>query len=298
MASKTQLSSLISAIYAGSNYTANQLRGLLTSFLDTLFNTFYSSSVNPGTLQNQSNNFRAGNIGKNSSTDRYFVCTAATDTAATWERITLDSGYQSVSATSGATITVLPRTAFLNYTGSQNNVEVILPSDANSYEGKTIKVYFGNPSQNTGSGVFFKRPASPTPITVEGGIYRAGSVVELLYTGSFWTLLQSVLNTPDYGFETINASTAASPYQTAGTTANSRIGSAFGSTIASYTIILPQNPYTGKTVRYFSSTVGSIGTITSLVFQDQLGNTIATIASFSTSTTVDFVYTGSWLRVF
>lgn len=146
---KSNLQDLINQIVEGGNYTANELRPLLTYLLNGIYSPFFSASSNPGSGNNQTQTYKAGSLGRNTSTGRYFVCSASDGTTATWEQLTSDRGYQAIAASASSTQTISNNTDVLVYSGSQDGVTLNMPTIANAYTGKRLKIFFSSPASNT-----------------------------------------------------------------------------------------------------------------------------------------------------
>jgi hypothetical protein len=185
---KSQIQALISQIYTGANYTASALNSLMNTVLDSVFSPFFSAAAKPGSSDNQTQGFKAGSIGMDTSNSRVYACSTSTDSSATWEQITQDRNVSTIVATTGSSYTLSVPDTYIIYSGSQDGVTVNLPIAINSYLGKIVRVYFSGVTIS-GSGVEF---VVPEPI---GGIYTVAApyvyqndtAIDFIFNGSVWS---------------------------------------------------------------------------------------------------------------
>ena len=295
---KDQATQLINQIVTGGNYTATEMRTLLTNLLDSIYDGFFLGGAAPSSTYNQSLGYKAGSMGLNYSNSRYYVCTASSATTASWARITNDTGIFQISATSSQSYTVPVSASTVIYSGSQNTVTVNLPIAANSYAGKTVKVFFSAPAQNAGSGVTFVVPeTSPySPNSLAANVYTSNSLIEFVYTGSAWTISQYIPTVQDLGIQELQIGATGLTTTLNKDTALVRLTkSALGpSPIAAHDVLLPAEPYAGKIVKIMTS---PLLTITTLTVKNSAGATQAN-GTLSPNQAVEFYYSGStWMKI-
>jgi hypothetical protein len=288
---KTDLQNQVNQIVTGGNYTANQLRPLLTNLLDGIYSPFFSASSNPGSGNNQTQTYKAGSLGRNTSTGRYFVCSAADGTTATWDQLTSDRGYQAISASASSTQTISNNTDVLVYSGSQNGVTLNMPTIANSYTGKRIKIFFSSPASNIGTGVTIQIPGSPATTLLAAATYTANSIVEFMSNGSTWVITQYSIAVPDVSLQKVtivNNGTATMSKNTSHLLLN-------GSSIGRYTVTLPTEAYVGKVVSIFTSATAAV--TTAIEFRNPVTSAIVRSTTIAVNISIQFIYEGSdsWL---
>jgi hypothetical protein len=189
MATQSQIQNSIDQIQTNANYTANQLRPLLTSLLGSVYSPFYINSLPPTAVDNQTSGYKAGSFGVDTTTNRYYVCQYSDENTATWFQITLDKGVEIINANDSTVYTLQPDDALVIYNGSQTSVTVELPTTSNIYPGKKITVYFQ--IVTTGTGVAFYCPEL-VPYTVLGPeTFVQGSTIDFVFNGSTWVAFPS-----------------------------------------------------------------------------------------------------------
>ena len=247
---KDQITNQVDQIQPDGNYTANELRGLLSNIVGSLYSPFYSATSNPSTSNNQTQNYKTGSLGKNSSTGRYFVCSSATASAATWEQVSIDLGIQNVSyTTAGQSQSISNNRAVVIYSGTQDNTTMNLPAADSCYIGKRIKVFFSSPAQNTGLGVRFFMSGDVTPISINGftqNQYSSSSTLDFVFNGSNWSVCQ-VSSLIDTGVQVVQGPSSGGTTTILSDTYILRF--VLTGTIASYTVVLPASAYTGKVIK-------------------------------------------------
>lgn len=137
---QAEIQELIDVIQPNSNYSANQMRYLLTQMLD--FGTFWTSSTagdTPTVTDDETEGYKAGSIGYNSNNSRSYICSDPTEGAAVWTLLTEDKGLQVLTMTNGATVQSLDTSTRINLTASVSTYTLKLP--ANPYTGKTVSVF-------------------------------------------------------------------------------------------------------------------------------------------------------------
>lgn len=288
---KSNLQDLINQIVEGGNYTANELRPLLTYLLNGIYSPFFSASSNPGSGNNQTQTYKAGSLGRNTSTGRYFVCSASDGTTATWDQLTSDRGYQAIAASASSTQTINNNTDVLVYSGSQNGVTLNMPTIANSYTGKRIKIFFSSPASNVGTGVTIQIPGSPATTLLAAATYTANSIVEFMSNGSTWVLTQYSIAVPDVSLQRVTIVNN-------GTTVISKNTSHLllnGSSIGRYNVTLPVEAYVGKVVTIFTSATAAV--TTGVEFRNPVTAALIISVPMAVSRSIDFIYEGSdsWL---
>lgn len=290
---KAELQDLINEIVTGGNYTANELRPLLTNLLDGIYSPFYSGSTNPSSGNNQLQLYKTNSLGKNTSTGRYFVCTASSGTTATWEQITNDKGYQAISASASSTQTISNNTDVLVYSGSQDGVTLNMPTIANAYTGKRLKIFFSSPASNTGAGVTIQIPGSPATTLIAAATYTANSIVEFMSNGSTWVITQYSVAVPDVSLQKVTISNNGS-VTISKNTSDLLLN---GSSIARYTVTLPTEAYIGKTVKIFTSATAAV--TTAIEFINPATSGVVRSTTIAANESIQFIYEGSssWLYV-
>jgi hypothetical protein len=288
---KDQIENLIEDIVTGGDYTANELRLLLTNILNSLYGPFYNAASNPAAGSNQTANYKAGSLGKNSSTGRYFVCSSAAASTATWEQISLDKGYQAIVGIASTTYQVSSNTSIVSFSSNQNNVTINLPVAANSYEGKVVRVYFSSPA-TLGSLTFAVPEVVPVTI-ISATSYTANAFVEFTFRTGSWVVTQYVKTIVNTDFQRItianNGTGTISP-----TTATLQLA---GSSIGRYTVIMPTNPYIGKVVKIFTTATSAITTAVDFRLPD---NTLMYSTAMASNESIEFVnetIAGLWTRI-
>lgn len=288
---RDQIQDLINQIVAGGNYTANELRPLLSIVLGSIYSPFFNNTPNPSASNNQTQNYKTGSLGKNSSTGRYFVCSNATATTATWEQISLDKGYQAIVGIASTTYQVSSNTSIVSFSSNQNNVTINLPVAANSYEGKVVRVYFSSPA-TLGSLTFAVPEVSPITV-IPATSYTANAFVEFTFRTGAWVVTQYVKTIVDTDFQRItianNGTGTISP-----TTATLQLA---GSSIGRYTVIMPTNPYIGKVVKIFTTATSAITTAVDFRLPD---NTLMYSTAMASNESIEFVnetIAGLWTRI-
>jgi hypothetical protein len=179
---QAEIQALIDVIQTDSNYTANQMRYLLTQMLE--FGTFWTSSVagdTPTTTDDETAGYKAGSVGYNSNNSRAFICSDATEDAAVWTLLTDDKGLQVLTMTNGATVQALDTSARINLTGSVTTYTLKLP--ANPYTGKTV-VIFVDASGTVGT-LTIKDAAGAT---IGAGSAAAFDTSTYTFNGTTWIL--------------------------------------------------------------------------------------------------------------
>ena len=291
---KDQATQSIEQIQTGVNYTANQLRPLLLNLLDSIYNPFRSGPRDPNTTTNQVIGYRAGSLGKNTATGRYFVCTASDATTATWEQLTNDTGYQQINASASTAYQISTSTSIVSFTGSQNTVTVNLPIAANSYVGKVVRIYFTSPASASGLGLTFAVPEAIPLTLLAPNLYTSHAFVEFTYTASGWALTQYVPTVPSFGFQTlfpVNGGTGA----VLSNTYLVNLSLLIPAVTATYNLTLPANPYIGKVVKIQASS--SVTSITTLTVRRSDATTLAS-GAISANQAVEFIYNGTdWIKV-
>ena len=293
---RDQIQDLINQIVAGGSYTADELRPLLSIVLGSIYGPFYSATSNPSTSNNQTQNYKTGSLGKNSSTGRYFVCSSATASAATWEQVSIDLGIQNVNYTSaGQSQSISNNRAVVIYSGTQDNTTVNLPAADSCYTGKRIKVFFSSPAQNTGLGVSFFMSGSPTPISINGftqNQYSSSSTLDFVFNGSNWSVCQ-VSSLIDTGYQNI-----VSPSNGGTTTAVSDthiLRFTLTATVAAHSVVLPAIAYIGKVIKIMVTS--STFSITSLDVKRSDGTSIG-VTALGPAQAIELFYTGTgWSKV-
>ena len=293
---KDQIINQVDQIQPDGNYTANELRVLLGNIVGSLYGPFYSATSNPSTSNNQTQNYKTGSLGKNSSTGRYFVCSSATASAATWEQISLDRGIQNVLYTSsGQSISISNNSSVVIYSGTQDNTTMNLPASDSCYTGKRIKVFFSSPAQNTGLGVSFFMSGNPTPISINGftqNQYSSSSTLDFVFNGSNWSVCQ-VSSLIDTGVQLITGPSNGGTTTILSDTYILRF--ALTSTIASHTVVLPASAYTGKVVKIMVTS--STFSITTLNVNRSDGTLLGSTA-LGPAQAIEVYYTGTgWFKV-
>jgi hypothetical protein len=182
---KSQIQALISQIQTNANYTASALNSLMNTVLDSIFSPFYSATTKPGSSDNQTQGFKAGSIGMDTSNSRVYACSFSTDSSATWEQITQDRNVSTIVATTGSAHLLGTSDTYIIYSGSQDGVTVYLPTASNSYLGKIVKVYFSGVS-TSGSGVTFDVPELVPYTAAAANVYPDDSVIDLIFNGNTW----------------------------------------------------------------------------------------------------------------
>jgi hypothetical protein len=291
---KDQITNQVDQIQPDGNYTANELRGLLSNIVGSLYSPFYSATSNPSTSNNQTQNYKTGSLGKNSSTGRYFVCSSATASTATWEQITNDKGYQAIGAQPSQVYQVSSNASIVSFSGSQNSVTIYLPTAANSYQGKVVRIYFSSPAQSSGLGVTFAVPELSPVTLLAANVYTSHAFVEFTFVGTTWVLTQYVPTVSDFGFQGLfvtEAGTGAILSDTYLVNLTALSPTAY----TAYNVTLPAEPYLGKVVKIQASTnVTSIGTLT----VKRSDGTTLTSGAISANQGVEFLYNGSaWTKV-
>ena len=300
---KDQITNQVEQITPEGGYTANELRGLLSNIVGSLYSPFYSATSNPSTSNNQTQNYKTGSLGKNSSTGRYFVCSSATASAATWEQISVDKEFFSISASNNQTYTIPNNASTVLYSGLQGGVTVNLPTAANSYAGKKVKVFFTSPASNTGSGVTFFVPETVgpySPNSLPANVYTSNSIIEFVFTGSGWVICQFVPTTQDIGYQVVTVTEGGTGILQSDTSI-ARLQRAQGglTTYTAYTVNMPPNPYFGKVVKIMTAGVTSISNITTLTIRTSSGAAITDASgTIAQNQAIEFVFNGSvWVRV-
>jgi hypothetical protein len=293
-ATQQQIQDLINQIVPDGNYTADELRSLLSNILNSIYSPVYNAGSNPGTQLNQTLNYKAGSLGKNSATSRYYLCLAADASTATWEQISLDKQHQSISATASQTYQVSSNVSIVSYSGSQSSVTVNLPTAANSYQGKVVRVYFSSPASTSGLGVTFAVPEL-VPITLlPANVYTSNAFVEFTFVNTGWVLTQYVPTVSDFGFQGLFPVNGGTGTMFSDTYLLS-LSSISPATFTTYSVLLPANPYLGKVVKI--QTTSNVTSIATLTVKRSDGTTIAS-GAISANQAVEFIYSGtSWIKV-
>ena len=292
---RDQIQDLINLIVAGGSYTADELRPLLSIVLGSIYSPFYSTTSNPSTLNNQTQNYKTGSLGKNSSTSRYFVCSNATATTATWEQISLDKGYQSISAVPSAAYQVSSNTSIVNFSGSQSGVTVNLPTAANSYQGKVVRINFSSPAQTSGSGVAFAVPELSPVTLLAADIYTSNAFVEFTFSGTGWILTQYVPTVADFGYQIIGPTEGGTATMLKDTYLLNIFKGFTAGSFTAYNVLLPADPYLGKVVKIQTNNL--VTTITTLTIKRSNGTTFASL-TIGPNQAVELIYGGAdWTKV-
>lgn len=293
---KTDLQTLINQIVTGGNYTANELRPLLTNLLDGIYSPFFSASSNPGSGNNQTQTYKAGSLGRNTSTGRYFVCSAADGTTATWERLTNDIGYQQINASASTAYQISTNTSIVSFSGSQNTVTINLPTAVNSYLGKVVRIYFTSPASTSGNGVTFAVPETSPVTLLAANVYTAHAFVEFTFTASGWALTQYVPTVSSFGYQapTITGGSSGATLTVLPDTYLVNLIAFSATTLATYIIRLPENPFLGKIVKIQTNPNAQVTALT----VNRFDGTLVTTATLNVNQGIEVVFNGnSWVRV-
>lgn len=155
----------IGQIITGAKYKANQMRPLLQNIFN-VSSSFYVGNLNPGASNDNTQNFRAGSLGRNAANGRLFLCRDATTGAAVWQQISQDFLVVSTAMVEGGTSTLGETTSQLNLSGTVNDYNVILPP--NPYPGKPVTIKMTGTASGdfsvinpVGGGVVFNNPVQP-----------------------------------------------------------------------------------------------------------------------------------------
>jgi hypothetical protein len=301
---KTQIENLISEISNGGNYTAAELRALQNALLENVFGPFYdNANRNPTSSQNQGLGYKQNSLGVNRNNGRYFVCSQSTASTATWEQISIDKEFFSINASNNQTYTIPNSASTVLYGSSQSGVTVNLPTAANSYPGKKVKIFFTSPATNTGTGVTFSVPEN-TPYSPNGltaNLYTSNSIIEFVFNGTAWVICQFVPTAQDIGYQVVSViegGTVALQQDTA----IARLQRAQGAIPTSYSVfnvLMPPNPYVGKVVKIMTAGTSSITNITTLTIKTSSGGTITdSSGTIAQNQAIEYVYNGTaWIRV-
>lgn len=291
---KADLQSLVDQIVTGGDYTAAELRPLLTNLLDSIYSPFFSGTSNPASANNQVQNYKAGSFGFNTVNGRYFVCSAADGTTATWNQITNDKGYQAIVGVASTSYQIAVNASIVSFSGVQNAVTLNLPLASKSYQGKVVRIYFSSPASTTGLGVTFAVQEAPPVTLLAANVYTSHAFVEFTFVGSNWVLTQYVPTVSDFGFQGLlpsNGGTGTVLADTYLVNLTALLATAF----TTYNVLLPANPYLGKVVKIQTST--NVTSIATLTVKRSDGTTIAS-GAIGANQAVEFIYNGTaWTKV-
>jgi hypothetical protein len=292
---RDQITALINQIVTGGDYTANELRLLLSDILGSLYSPFYNLPANPTSQRNQTDNYKANSLGKNSSTGRYFVCSSSTATTATWEQISLDKGYQAIVGVASTAYQVSSNTSIVNFSGSQNNVTINLPTAANSYQGKVVRINFSSPAQTSGSGVTFAVPELSPVTLLAANIYTSNAFVEFTFSGTGWILTQYVPTVADFGYQSIAPVEGSTATMSKDTYLLNIVQPFAPASFTAYNVLLPADPYFGKVCKIQTNV--NVTSITTLTIKRSDGVTVAS-GAIGPNQAVEFIYgTNAWTKV-
>lgn len=303
---RDQIQDLINEIVEGGDYTADELRPLLSIMLGSVYSPFYIGSSNPGSANNQTQNYKAGSLGKNSSTGRYFVCTSSNASSATWEQVSDDKQLQSiVSSVAGQTYTVSSNSAYVLFAGVQITTTINLPLASSSYSGKTVKIYFTPPASNNTSsnpGITFQCPEPTGTYTVQvntlnDNYYRSNTSIEFLFNGTAWIVSEYNATPQDLDVQSASVTPGGS-VSLSKETSISRLTATLSTTVASYTVRLPQDPYINKSVDIIIPVSTSLNYIPTLNVQDSAGTTVSgSPFTLAKGQKLSFYFSASWNNI-
>lgn len=255
----------IALIITGGRSTANLVRPIMSDTLNVA-TAFYSAATDPGAANDNTQNYRPGSIGRNTTSGRYFICRDATVGAAVWDMI---SAFYSGASDPGA---------------SNDSTQDFGPGSIG--RNTTTGRYFICRDATVGAAVwdiisaFYSAASDPGSANDNTQGFIPGSFGRNINTGRYFVCVNA--NTGAAVWDNVNsdflyseatfadASTTAIPFKTA-------YFKATGSgTIDEAIFVLPQPTYVGKTVEIY---VGAIVT-TGITIVNQSAATQATLDSF------------------
>ena len=139
MPTSASILTAIGEIITGAKYKANQMRPLLQNIFN-VSSSFYSGTSDPGSSNDNTQNYRIGSLGRNTNTGRYFICVNANTGAAVWDSLNDDFLVSEATFADGST-TIMPfRTAYFIATTSGSVDEAVFQLPLPSYAGKSVKI--------------------------------------------------------------------------------------------------------------------------------------------------------------
>lgn len=139
MPTSASILTAIGEIITGAKYKANQMRPLLENIFN-VSSSFYSGATDPVTSNDNTQNFRVGSFGRNTSTGRYFICANAATGNAVWQNLNDDFAFNQATITDGSTTSIPARTAYFTANGSGIIDEAIIKLPPPTYLGKTVEI--------------------------------------------------------------------------------------------------------------------------------------------------------------
>lgn len=187
-ATQNDILALINEIQPAADYPAVKMNPLLTNILAAAYGPMYMGVVPPGNTNDETDGFRPGSVGYDSSTQRYYICQVATLNNAVWTLIPSDSNFQVAAYTQpGQSVICGPNVSVVKCTNdnvSANQAcKILLPS--NPYQGKTVIVYL----YNSFIGFYIRNSAGVDVVGASGLIVPAGQQYTLTYTGTAWEIV-------------------------------------------------------------------------------------------------------------
>lgn len=140
MPTSASILTAIGEIITGAKYKANQMRPLLQDIFNVC-SSFFSGTSNPGSSNDNTQNYRLGSLGRNTNTGRYFICANANTANAVWDNINNDFLYSTATFADGSTTVIPFKTAYFKATGSGSIDEATFKLPVPTYVGKTVEIY-------------------------------------------------------------------------------------------------------------------------------------------------------------
>lgn len=139
MPTSASILTAIGEIITGAKYKANQMRPLLQNIFN-VSSSFYSGTSDPGSSNDNTQNYRIGSLGRNTNTGRYFICVNANTGAAVWDNLNDDFLVSTATFDDGSTTAIPLRTAYFKATASESIDEATFTLPAPTYVGKEIEI--------------------------------------------------------------------------------------------------------------------------------------------------------------
>ncbi len=139
MPTSASILTAIGEIITGAKYKANQMRPLLQNIFN-VSSSFYSGTSDPGSSNDNTQNYRIGSLGRNTNTGRYFVCVNANTGAAVWDNLNDDFLVSEATFADGSTTAIPLRTAYFRATASGSIDEATFTLPNPTYVGKSVEI--------------------------------------------------------------------------------------------------------------------------------------------------------------
>lgn len=182
---QAQIQNLIDQITTGTDYTADEMRPLLTQLLSAAYGPMYIAAVAPSATTDEASGYRPGSVGYDTQTQRYYICQSALAGNAVWILIPVDSKFEPVAYTANSQDYLLQTNTTIVKVTSSTFDSCLLRLPANPFNGKTVVVYFSFPQTQ------FTFADSVGTIVNGGNVLTipAGQQFTFTYSGTAWEIV-------------------------------------------------------------------------------------------------------------